>query len=54
MYGGTRKAKREALSRPGLSPRVRGNRRVPVVRGGVYRSIPACTGEPLRATTTYE
>ena len=33
--------------RPGLSPRVRGNRRGNVVKGKGARSIPACAGEPL-------
>ena len=30
----------------GLSPRVRGNLRIPIQRPARYRSIPACAGEP--------
>ena len=34
----------------GLSPRVRGNRRMPRCRRGCSRSIPACAGEPNAET----
>ena len=30
----------------GLSPRVWGNQDLEVVRGGAYRSIPTCVGQP--------
>ena len=32
----------------GLSPRVRGNLNLNVTGPAVYRSIPACAGEPVR------
>ena len=47
-YGGTQ-ARQISLARGrGLSPRVRGNRRVPAGRDRNVRSIPARTGEPPR------
>ena len=50
VYGGTFLALGDQDGRAGLSPRVRGNpgRRVPAPAPG--RSIPACTGEPRRAS----
>ena len=47
VYGGTSSAISLRIARRGLSPRVRGNRRVGVVQGVAIGSIPACTGEPL-------
>ena len=46
MCGGTSRRPGPTASRPGLSPRVRGNRRRPPARPGRPRSIPACAGEP--------
>ena len=41
-------------SSKGLSPRVRGKRRVVCNQGGRHRSIPACAGEALKARTLDE
>ena len=51
MCGGTRTASSRQTSVSGLSPRVRGNRRDVGSRRDVYRSIPACAGEPGAAAT---
>ena len=47
VYGGTRRWGRSSAIRPGLSPRVRGNRGIRRNMRTGQRSIPACTGEPL-------
>ena len=39
-------------NKPGLSPRVRGNRTAATTPSTAARSIPACAGEPLRAHPT--
>ena len=52
VYGGTSRARVSLRRVEGLSPRVRGN---PPASGGsrcARRSIPACTGEPLRLHST--
>ena len=46
VCGGTRSTKPWARWRPGLSPRVRGNRWSFWMYTGDLRSIPACAGEP--------
>ena len=46
--GGTRHASRRSPNRRGLSPRVRGNRRLQDVAEGRRGSIPASAGEPPR------
>ena len=46
VCGGTRIVVRVPLFPPGLSPRVRGNRRFRHGIGRTRRSIPACAGEP--------
>ena len=46
MCGGTSRRKRLPSVGGGLSPRVRGNRKVCPTRRRVQRSIPACAGEP--------
>ena len=46
VCGGTLPTPREEIRVEGLSPRVRGNRRVRDANGGQFRSIPACAGEP--------
>ncbi len=46
VYGGTGRAQQDRDFGLGLSPRVRGNRRLERGRGVRSRSIPACTGEP--------
>ena len=43
---------RLGLARPGLSPRVRGNRRVPQVQGSQRGSIPASAGQPTPDTAS--
>ena len=48
VYGGTGVPLFNDLPHYGLSPRVRGNRRTPTSNRTASRSIPACTGEPLR------
>ena len=48
VYGGTCTAESWTARPPGLSPRVRGNRRRVESGAGRVRSIPACTGEPRR------
>ena len=45
--GGTAYSGYRALSRDGLSPRVRGNLGASVTNTGAWRSIPASAGEPL-------
>ena len=52
VYGGTAVGPMLTASRPGLSPRVRGNRPASLARGLRRRSIPACTGEPSVAIRT--
>ena len=48
VYGGTQRGPKDAASGGGLSPRVRGNPlQVPGYREQ-ERSIPACTGEPVK------
>ena len=49
VCGGTRAARCRRPSALGLSPRVRGNRRLFPWRLAMRRSIPACAGEPLRS-----
>ena len=46
VCGGTRRPRRCRRAGPGLSPRVRGNRRQGAAAVGGIRSIPACAGEP--------
>ena len=46
VCGGTRPAATNPSTRYGLSPRVRGNRALKIHGQGIYRSIPACAGEP--------
>ena len=46
VCGGTARARQDREGYPGLSPRVRGNRRVPVEQRRAHGSIPACAGEP--------
>ena len=36
----------------GLSPRVRGNQFVDTLADQIYRSIPACAGEPIQPTAS--
>ncbi len=52
VYGGTSRTNQPASPLRGLSPRVRGNPLADIGGGGWRRSIPACTGEPSRATLT--
>ncbi len=49
VYGGTDEHGQIDQFRPGLSPRVRGNPTWAAVLCFLYRSIPACTGEPWSA-----
>ena len=46
VYGGTVAEKMGIAPSTGLSPRVRGNRRIAALEQPKPRSIPACTGEP--------
>ena len=46
VCGGTLRGLENDFRAVGLSPRVRGNRPVPLRRPGAVRSIPACAGEP--------
>ena len=46
VCGGTRRSRRQYHEPKGLSPRVRGNHRYPVIPWDGERSIPACAGEP--------
>ena len=46
VCGGTAVYQVESNGEPGLSPRVRGNRRPCQTRSYCFRSIPACAGEP--------
>ena len=48
VCGGTGQGQAKTGLRPGLSPRVRGNRRRHDYGGEMMRSIPACAGEPRR------
>ena len=48
VYGETSMTIDTFLSRTGLSPRVRGNQRCPLLVGRPLGSIPACTGKPRR------
>ncbi len=52
VCGGTCSSYSIRLSRDGLSPRVRGNPGFAYPSSGVYRSIPACAGEPLFVAAT--
>ncbi len=45
VCGGIHPRVRQRRRRPGLSPRVRGNRALPNYEWGSLRSIPACAGE---------
>ena len=47
VCGGTSALSRLNSPAKGLSPRVRGNRRLTPAGGRPYRSIPACAGEPI-------
>ena len=53
MYGATRLGRRSGKDKSGLSPRVRGNPEVFLVYGIGSRSIPACTGQPIRVAHRY-
>ena len=46
VCGGTHRRPRQPLGRPGLSPRVRGNRLTQAMAYLAVGSIPACAGEP--------
>ena len=48
VCGGTSHGRSKVYGTPGLSPRVRGNRRYPHEARRPLRSIPACAGEPSR------
>ena len=48
VYGGTMFGRTSTDARHGLSPRVRGNPRLSRLSSDQWRSIPACTGEPVR------
>ena len=48
VCGGTPRYRAQLLPDPGLSPRVRGNRRLPLAGSRSSGSIPACAGEPGR------
>ena len=50
VCGGTHSPAKSGGGRPGLSPRVRGNRLVVCPLCTATRSIPACAGEPRRPT----
>ena len=50
VCGGTQTTTRLRTIAGGLSPRVRGNRRLPRRRAGYPGSIPACAGEPTGST----
>ena len=52
MCGGTRSAWRKLAGVQGLSPRVRGNRRIESGRCRLLGSIPACAGEPKKITAS--
>ena len=52
VCGGTRLSPTASGMRPGLSPRVRGNRLITAAHAARHGSIPACAGEPARMTTT--
>ena len=51
MYGETCSPLLRRRCRRGLSPHVRGNRRMPPAVGPRMRSIPACTGKPSRGSS---
>ena len=48
VCGGTRPRGQNSVGYAGLSPRVRGNRTPAPSGAGLYRSIPACAGEPQK------
>ena len=48
VYGGTPAKQDHRVEEPGLSPRVRGNQPHGRNHRSRHRSIPACTGEPMR------
>ena len=52
VCGGTQENLDEYVWGRGLSPRVRGNQRERVASRFGIRSIPACAGEPIRATAS--
>ena len=52
VCGGTRASLVHDALYQGLSPRVRGNHNLPTATEGLYRSIPACAGEPPPAEST--
>ena len=52
VCGGTAPVCTMPQTRPGLSPRVRGNHTIPSERSGKPRSIPACAGEPGQRSFT--
>ena len=52
MCGGTSDLFHADVPYSGLSPRVRGNPRAHYLLWFIYRSIPACAGEPCRSGTT--
>ncbi len=53
VCGGTRRRESNRRTRPGLSPRVRGNPRRQRLSPAARRSIPACAGEPDRCGYGY-
>ena len=52
MYGETRSRGPRVSRRPGLSPHVRGNLSALDAAALAMRSIPACTGKPIRQCNT--
>ncbi len=52
VYGETGRGVGRLADGPGLSPRVRGNRRCTAYRRRSWGSIPACTGKPVRPAAT--
>ena len=52
VCGGTDISELHRTARYGLSPRVRGNRRATAQAVYLYRSIPACAGEPIASGST--
>ena len=53
VCGGTRNRHPPQRQRPGLSPRVRGNRALPLSYPASLGSIPACAGEPRALLPVY-
>ena len=54
VCGGTRYVTEREFMITGLSPRVRGNHKLPAIPGVNDRSIPACAGEPITFGATKE